>query len=92
MIVALRLSACTAGLDQRVASEWEQFILQQIPIPAPDGISAEQVMDFLQFDKKSDSGVPKFVLLKAPGEPIIDVEVDRRLLLGEIETVLSLIA
>lgn len=92
MIVALRLSVCIAGLDQRVASEWEQFILQQIPIPAPDGISAEQVMDFLQFDKKSDGGVPKFVLLKAPGEPIIDVEVDRRLLLGEIETVLSLIA
>lgn len=92
MIVALRLSVCAAGLDQQVAAEWEQFILHQIPIPSPDGISAGKVMDFLPLDKKSDGGSPKFVLLKAPGEPVIDVDIDSRLLLGEIETVLSLIS
>lgn len=91
MLVALRLSVELVGLDAAFASRWEKFILNSVMIPSPDGFTPDEVSHYIAFDKKNRAGLPRFVLLKAAGEPVTDLEVPHDLLLHTISTVMSLI-
>jgi len=92
MLVALRLSVEVAGLSPETASRWEGFILEHIKIPRPEGFSAEEVIDRIRYDKKSISQSPRFVLLKAPGEPLFDQEILPEKLFTAVESVISSIS
>lgn len=74
---ALFLSERNAGLDpkfsQKVLTALQHFDLPLVLEDKPE-FSDEYLIPRLQRDKKSENGMPKFVLLKAPGEPVFGPE------------------
>lgn len=92
MLVALRLSVRIAGLNSDFVSKWEKFILHTFQIPEANGINPASVMQFLSFDKKNIRNTLRFVLLKEPGVPVIDQEIDPESVREEVEMVLSLLS
>lgn len=74
---ALFLSERNAGLDpafsQKVLAALKHFNLPLVLKKKPE-FSNESLTARLQRDKKSENGMPKFVLLKAPGTPVFGPE------------------
>ncbi len=92
MLVALRLSVRVAGLNSDFASKWEKFILHEFKIPEAGRIHPDAVIQFLNFDKKNAGNSSRFVLLKEPGKPVFDQEIDIETVKEEVEMVLSLLS
>jgi len=77
MGAALWLSVQLCRLDEQVLHDYEKqlpFLLSEAGIGL--GVAdIEPVIGYLVHDKKNASGKCQFVLLEAPGQPILDVEV-----------------
>ena len=77
MGAALWLSVQLCHLDEKVLHDFEK----QLPVLLSEvetqlGIAdIEPVMGYLVHDKKNANGKCQFVLLEAPGQPVLDVEV-----------------
>lgn len=70
MRCALRLSASRAGLSPRFAHEAEHF-LASLPVPLPRRIDPRRLVALAKRDKKARGGKARFVLLRAPGRPVV---------------------
>ena len=77
MGAALWLSVQLCHLDEKVLRDFER----QLPILLSeaetklDVVDIEPVMRYLAHDKKNKDGKEQFVLIEAPGRPVLDVEV-----------------
>jgi shikimate kinase/3-dehydroquinate synthase len=77
LLAALRLS----GLDPRVVEEELR--------PEPIRVDPERAWAALARDKKAVGGVPRLVLLDAPGKPIVGVELPERVLRSALESLID---
>lgn len=76
MRAALYLSRRRAGLSARA----EQEILQtlralELPLVLPQNVSIEKALERVATDKKFVGGAVRFVLLEAPGQPVLSSDV-----------------
>ena len=81
MLGALWLSVKQCGLQESVLQDFEKqlpVLLSEAEVQLSEA-DVEPIMDALAFDKKNKGDCMQFVLLKAVGKPIWDVEVDRDL-------------
>ena len=91
MAAVLWLSVNQCGLDETVLQNFEN----QLPMLLSDaeiGLSEadiEPIMGYLAFDKKNKGETPRFVLLESVGKPVLDVEVDSRLVSDALSYVLQ---
>ena len=91
MMVDLWISVKQCGLDETVLQNFEN----QLPMLLSDaeiGLSEadiEPIMGYLAFDKKNKGETPRFVLLESVGKPVLDVEVDSRLVSDALSYVLQ---
>lgn len=75
MIVALELSKATCELDPGFCTQVQNYLLQHYP-GFPE-IDAAALWPYMLADKKNKDGEVRFVLLAAPGRPVIDAVVDK---------------
>lgn len=75
MMVATRLSEnrglCAPGFSDRLGKLLQSFGL---PVDMPDNSSADKILDLMKLDKKVIAGAYRLILLKAPGQGIINSE------------------
>jgi len=77
LLAALRMSALdTTAVEDVLAPE---------PVPA----DRELAWQALERDKKGEGGEPRLVLLEAPGQPLIDVEVPPELVRAELNRLIA---
>ena len=75
MIAESYLSAQLCGLEMAVAEEIKRIFLGIFPKLTFTLDDIATILDLMKYDKKNTHGKLKFVLLKALGQPAIDVEV-----------------
>ena len=78
MLTALMLSAIHTGLDPRHIEEYRNDILEHHYNPLPfDADDIPQLVELMGHDNKNSAyGLPSFVLLSAPGEPVAGIAVE----------------
>ncbi len=79
MRAALRLSHLRAGLKAGFASEAERF-LATLPVPLPRRVEPQRLVALARRDKKARAGRARFVLLRAPGKPVVTAVSDADIL------------
>ena len=79
MRAALRLSHRCSGLKASFAAEADRF-LAGIPIPRSRRLEPRRLLALAQRDKKARGGRARFVLLRAPGRPLVAFVSDREIL------------
>lgn len=73
---ALWLSRKYCGLSERAEREvLETLAALELPLTLPEGVEVERALKFTASDKKFSGGAIRFVLLAAPGEPVLSEEV-----------------
>lgn len=87
MRAAIHLSVLRGHLDSAVARDVEQ-VLVALPVPRPQGLKYDRLLQRIQADKKSRNGRVRFVLLKKLGEPILDEAVQEGQILQALEFIL----
>jgi 3-dehydroquinate synthase len=77
MGAALWLSVQLCHLDEKVLRDYERQLptLLSEAETSLDAADVEPVMQYLAHDKKNKDGKEQFVLIEAPGQPVLDVEV-----------------
>lgn len=75
MITEAYLSYRLCGLDKTMLEDIRGTFLTYFPKVAISGNDEDQILSLLRYDKKNAHGRINFVLLKAIGEPAIDVQV-----------------
>ncbi len=70
MRAALRLSTGAAGLSPSFALEADR-VLASLPVPLPRRVEPERLLALARRDKKARGGSLRFVLLRAPGRPVV---------------------
>ncbi|MDE2489695.1 MAG: 3-dehydroquinate synthase [Elusimicrobia bacterium] len=70
MRAALRLSVGGAGLSPSFALEADR-VLAGLPVPLPRRVEPARLLASARRDKKARAGVLRFVLLRAPGRPVV---------------------
>ena len=91
MLGALWLSAKQLGLDESVLQNFEKqlpMLLSEAEITLSDA-DVESIMGYLVLDKKNKDEKPQFVLLKAVGKPVWDVEVKPELVKESLQYILN---
>lgn len=79
MRAALRLSHRCSGLKASFAAEADRF-LSTLPVPLPCRIEPRRLLELTRRDKKARSGRARFVLLRAPGQPLVAFVSDKEIL------------
>ena len=82
MGAALWLSVQLCHLDEKVLHDFERqlpTLLSEVETQL-DIADIEPVMRYLAHDKKNKDGKEQFVLIEAPGQPVLDVEVAPKLI------------
>lgn len=82
MCSALWLSVHLLGLDEKVLLDYEKqlpMLLSEAEIALSEA-DVDAILSYLVYDKKNKGDKPQFVLLKAIGDPIWDVEVEPSLM------------
>ena len=79
MRAALRLSRRCSGLKAPFAAEADRF-LSTLPVPLPRRIESRRLLDLARRDKKARGGRARFVLLRAPGRPLVAFVPDKDIL------------
>ena len=73
---ALFLSRKLCGLSASTEREvLDTLKALELPLTLPGNVSAERALQFTASDKKFSGGAIRFVLLKAPGEPVLSNDV-----------------
>ena len=77
MGAALWLSVQLCHLDEKVLHDYERQLptLLSVAETQLDIVDIEPVMQYMAHDKKNKDGKEQFVLIEAPGQPVLDVEV-----------------
>jgi len=91
MLGALWLSVKQLGLDKSVLQNFEKqlpMLLSEAEISLSDA-DVEPILGYLALDKKNKSEEPQFVLLKAVGKPVWDVEVKPELVKESLQYILN---
>ncbi|MCR4659611.1 MAG: 3-dehydroquinate synthase [Bacteroidales bacterium] len=73
MAMAMRLSVLKLGLAREVYDSYCQYLTQRIEFPQYTLRDAEQMLPLIHHDKKCAGGQVLAVLLRKPGEAVIDV-------------------
>ena len=91
MCAALWLSMKQLGLDAKVLQSYEKqlpMLLSEAEIALSEA-NEESILSYLVYDKKNKGEKPQFVLLKAIGEPVWDVEVEPSLVREAMDYVIT---
>ena len=80
MVLESWLSTELQGLPQQDLEAIKQTFLRRYPKIAFSEDEIEQILDLLKFDKKNTFGQINFVLLRNIGNPVIDVQIENKLL------------
>ena len=90
MQAALWLSVKLFGLDEKVLQDYENKLPMLLSETEHRFTEADidSILSFLVYDKKNKGKEPQFVLIKAVGEPVWDVEVSEMLVRMALEHVL----
>ena len=80
MVLESWLSNELQGLPQQDLEVIKQTFLSRYPKIAFSEDEIEQILDLLKFDKKNAFGQINFVLLRNIGNPVIDVQIENKLL------------
>lgn len=73
---ALWLSRKYCGLSESAAREvLDTLAALELPLTMPEGVEVERALKFTASDKKFSGGNIRFVLLKAPGEPVLSKDI-----------------
>ena len=91
MCAALWLSVKQLGLDAKVLQSYEKqlpMLLSEAEIALSEA-DVEPILSYLVYDKKNKGEKPQFVLLKAVGEPVWDVEVEPSLVREALDYVIT---
>lgn len=73
---ALWLSRKYCGLSESAAREvLDTLAALELPLTMPEGVEVERALKFTASDKKFSGGNIRFVLLKAPGDPILSKDI-----------------
>ena len=91
MAAALWLSVKQFGLNKNTLLDFEKqlsLLLSEAEIAFSES-DADSVLSYLVHDKKSKGDQPRFVLLKAIGEPVWDVEVEPSLVREALDYVIT---
>ena len=91
MCSALWLSVHLLGLDEKVLLDYEKqlpILLSEAEITLSEA-DVDPIMSYLVYDKKNKGEKPQFVLLKAVGEPVWDVEVEHSLVREALDYVIT---
>ena len=73
MAMAMRLSVLKLGLAREVYDTYCQYLTQHVEFPQYTLRDAEQMLPLIHHDKKCAGGQVLAVLLRQPGEAVIDV-------------------
>lgn len=87
MVAALWLSVKQCGLNKKVLLDYEKqlpMLLSEAEINLTSA-DVEPILGYLAYDKKNKGENQRFVLLKAIGEPVWDVEVETELIKQALE-------
>lgn len=77
MLLAAKLSARLSWIPQADVDRLKNLLLAfDLPIDVPEGISAEQLLELMQLDKKNRAGRLRLVLLKALGHAIVADDIE----------------
>ena len=79
MRAALRLSHRCSGLEASFAAEADRF-LSTLPVPLPRRVEPRRLLELARRDKKARGGRARFVLLRAPGRPLMAYVSDKEIL------------
>ena len=75
LVTALFLSRRVTGLSDAAVERYLK-LFARLGLPGDTaGFSPVQVLDHMRFDKKSVRGIPRFVLLRTPGDPVYGVKI-----------------
>jgi len=86
MVFAGRVSARVHGLPEEEAGRIEAiFAKAELPVRAPD-LGWTQLRKAMEVDKKTESGLPKFVLTRQIGSADFGIPVDERILMDVWES------
>ena len=91
MLGALWLSVKQLGLDESVLRNFENqlsMLLSEAEISLSEA-DIEPILGYLVHDKKNKGEKPQFVLLKAVGKPVWDVEVESELVKASLQYILN---
>ena len=91
MCSALWLSVHLLGLDEKVLLDYEKqlpMLLSEAKIALSEA-DVDTILSYLVYDKKNKDEKPQFVLLKAIGEPVWDVEVEPSLVREALDYVIT---
>ena len=91
MCAALWLSVKLLGLDEKMLQSYEKqlpMLLSEAEIALSEA-DVEPILSYLVYDKKNKGEKPQFVLLKAVGEPVWDVEVEPSLVREALDYVIK---
>lgn len=76
ILYALYLSTKKLGLDHACYSQYRSWLTKRIALPHLTLKEIEQLLELMRNDKKRADNETLFVLLQAPGVPVIDVSVN----------------
>jgi shikimate kinase/3-dehydroquinate synthase len=84
LLAATRLSAEHLGLDSDIPAQVERLLA-----PQPVAVDRELAWQAIARDKKTEGGVPKLVLLEAPGKPRWGVELPADEIRRELDALIA---
>ena len=91
MAAALWLSEKKLGLDSAVLQDYEKrlpLLLSEAEVNLTEA-DMDPILEYLSFDKKNNGEKPQFVLLKAVGKPVWDVEVELEWVRGATDYIIN---
>ena len=75
ILYALYLSSKKLGFDEEWLTQYKSWLTSRIAIPQLTLKEIEKLLEYVHLDKKNLHDETRCVLLKAPGEPVIDVTI-----------------